>query len=544
MTGVKAGPIRNPLNAAGPNDATTPGVENLGDLVTRAASLWPDRVSWRFDSSGEALTFAEVESVTRSLAGSIAAQGIAAGDRVALLARNTVEFPAAWLALARLGAIVVPLNINYRSTDASHVVEQSGAKAILAADEFLGLAGSVATRCPALESVIALEPLVAAWRRGESAALVPVDQVPSQHPVNVQFTSGTTGKPKGCVLPHRYWLSIAWTMRNDFPQLTADDVMLTAQPFHYIDPQWNVAAALLAGAELVVLDRFHPSTFWAKVREYDVTYFYCLGIMPTLLLAMPASENDTRHRVRAVQCSAIPPQRHRELEERWGVPWYEAFGMTETGADIFVGPEEHDELVGTGCLGRPRRHREALVVDEEGKPVPAGRPGELLLRGSGILAGYFEDAESTARAFAGDWFRTGDIVSSDEAGRLYFRSRIKDMIRRSGENISAVEVEEVLAKHESVKLAVVVAVPDEIRGEEILAVIVPGVEVASDEDFFAAIAAHCAAELAYFKVPRYWRRVDSLPLTASERVAKNELVEDGLLEGTWDLRAASDDVRE
>lgn len=220
---------------------------------------------------------------------------------------------------------------------------------------------------------------------------------------NIQFTSGTTGHPKGCVLPHRYWTQLAGGLATDFPYLTASDVMLTAQPFHYIDPQWNVAAGLLSGAELVILDSVHPS-FWAKVRQHRVTYFYCLGAMPTLLLRMPASPQDREHRVRAVQCSAIPKSLHRDLEERWGVPWYETFGMTETGADLRVTTYDHDELVGTGCLGQPASYRRARIVDADDRPVPAGQEGEITLQGPGMMDGYLDDPAATAAATRGGWF--------------------------------------------------------------------------------------------------------------------------------------------
>lgn len=538
MTVSGAEIVRAARNQGAPADARIAGVGNLGNLITRAASRWGARPAWRFDATGETLTFAEIEGVTRYLAGELSAAGIGSGDRVVLMAKNTLEFPAAWLALARLGAVVVPMNTNYRLTDAAHVVSRARATAFLAVDEFIPLAGQVAERCPTLESIISLEGLVRTWRSGEAPRdpAAPLDRVTSAHTSNIQFTSGTTGKPKGCVLPHEYWLSIAWTLQHDFPHLTDADVMLTVQPFHYIDPQWNVVSALLAGAELVILDRFHPSSFWQKVREYSVTYFYCLGLMPTLLLKMPPSDEDRNNRVRAVQASAIPSSLHRSLEERWGAPWYEAYGMTETGADLFVDVDEHDELLGTGCLGRPRSHREALVVDAFGSPCPAHQTGQLLLRGAGLMSGYFEDSDATERAFRDGWFHTGDLVQRDETGRLYFRGRTKDMIRRSGENISAIEVEEVLGLHPDVELAAVVAVPDELRGEEVLAYLVPAGPVASAEELFANVSARCATELAYFKVPRYWRLEQDLPRTVSERVAKHELGQVGSLSGAWDSK--------
>lgn len=521
-----------------PADARIPGVHSLGKLVTLAASRWPDRPAWRFDVTGETLSFSEIEQVTRYLASELSIAGIGAGDRVVLLARNTLEFPATWLALSRLGAIVVPLNVNYRLTDASHIVSHARVKAFLTVDEFMPLAQEVASRCPTVEKIMSLEKLLAGWRSGQASRIDTelLDQVSPEEPSNIQYTSGTTGKPKGCVLAHQYWLAIAWTLQHDFPHLSHDDVMLTAQPFHYVDPQWNVVSALLAGAELVILDRFHPSTFWRQVRQFKVTYFYCLGLMPTLLLKMPADEDDRNNRVRAVQASAIPPAIHRELEDRWGVPWYEAYGMTETGADLFVDENEHDELLGSGCLGRPRSHREALVIDELGNTCAPRETGQLLLRGTGLMTSYYGDDAATERAFRDGWFHTGDLASSDESGRLFFRGRTKDMIRRSGENISASEVEEVLGLLSNIEIAAVVAVPDELRGEEVLAYVVPREPVDSAVEFFASVSAQCGAELAYFKVPRYWRIANELPRTVSERVAKHELAQAGSLAGAWDSK--------
>ena len=291
---------------------------------------------------------------------------------------------------------------------------------------------------------------------------------------NIQFTSGTTGRPKGCVLSHRYWTQLGGSLVADFPYLGARDIMLTAQPFHYIDPQWNVAAGLLAGATLVILDGFHPSSFWAKVREHQVTYFYCLGAMPTLLLRMPLDPADREHSVRLVQCSAIPPALHATLEDRWGVRWYETFGMTETGADLKVTDADHDELVGTGCLGRPVSYRRARIADAHGQPVAAGERGEIILAGGVMMDGYYGDPEATARVLPDGWFRTGDLGWMDPAGRVYYAGRLKDMIRRSGENVAAGEVEEVLLTHPEIRLVAVTGVPDELRGEEVKAFYVAG----------------------------------------------------------------------
>ncbi|MFB9688118.1 ATP-dependent acyl-CoA ligase [Amycolatopsis plumensis] len=499
-------------------------IGTLAQLVTRAAALWPDRTAWIFDHLDRTFTFTEVDRESSRIAAALAERGIGQGDRVAVMLRNQPEFPLIWLALAKIGAQLVPVNTNYQEFDGAHVLRHSGAKLAVAAPEFTALLGRIG-----LTEVITPDEL---RTDAEPPEFTPVPELP----VNIQYTSGTTGAPKGCVLPNRYWTTLAVSLATDFPAVGEDDVILTAQPFHYIDPQWNVALGLAGGATLVVLDRFHPSTFWAKVREHGVTWFYCLGLMPTLLLRQEPSEADREHRVRAICASAIPHDLHAELEARWGVPWYEAFGMTETGGDIRMTAADHDETVGTGCIGRPSRDREVLIAGDDGKPVPRGETGQLLIRGIGLMHGYHDDPDATAKAFENGWFHTGDLARMDAEGRVYYVGRTKDMIRRSGENVSADEVERALLLHPAVRLAAVVAVPDELRGEEIKAYVVCD----GDRPDPAELAAFCAGKLAYFKVPRFWAFADSLPMTPSERVAKGELrkVADPRA-GSWDAKAGA-----
>jgi crotonobetaine/carnitine-CoA ligase len=508
-------------------------VNTLIDALREAARRWPDRIAWTFDP-GERFTFADVARLTAGYARALSERGVRPGDRVAVMLGNEPAFPLTWLALSRLGAAMVPVNTKYQTADAGHVLRASGASAIVAGPAFEPLLREVRAEAPGLRQVLPADEIDAA-ARGSIAQLThssdanhaidpgdPGDPVRIADPggiANIQFTSGTTGRPKGCLLPHRYWTQLAASLVTEFPYLTEHDVMLTAQPFHYIDPQWNVAASLLSGAELVILDGFHPSSFWSKVREYRVTYFYCLGAMPTLLLRMPADPADRDHAVRTIQCSAIPPALHRELEERWGVPWYEAFGMTETGADLRVTDRDHDELVGTGCLGLPAGHRQVRIVDAAGQRVPAGQAGEITLAGPGMMDGYLDDPEATARVIRDGWLHTGDLGRMDEAGRVYHTGRLKDMIRRSGENISAREVEEVLLIHPAVRLVAVTSIPDEIRGEEAKAYYV------SDGAGPDALIEHCRTRLAAFKVPRFWQPAADLPRTDSQRVAKSRLGE-------------------
>lgn len=469
-------------------------------LLAEAARRWPGRPAWTFvgaDGATTTLDFADVERRTRARARALRSLGVGPGARVVVMLDNVVDHPLTWLALARLGAATVPLNVRYRSDDAQHVVDDTGARLAITSSSY----ADVLRGLDPAPAVVLVEEL--ADEPGSADDLEPDLPVAAETVVNVQYTSGTTGRPKGCLLSHRYWTTLADSLVEEFPRIGPDDVMLTAQPFSYLDPLWNVVTALTAGAHLVALDGFHPATLFDEVRRHGVTYFYCLASMPGLLLTTPPGPADREHRLRVVQCSAIPPALHAELEERWGVAWFEAFGMTETGADLRVTPEDHDALVGSGCLGRPAGHREVRVDDD----------GQMWLRGPGMMDGYLHHPSP----FVDGWFPTGDLVRRDADGRIHLTGRMKDMIRRSGENIAAREVEDVLLAHPRVRLAAVLGVPDALRGEEVRAyVVAPGADTEE-------LRAWCAERLAAFKVPTSWAMRDDLPLTSSQRVEKSAL---------------------
>jgi carnitine-CoA ligase len=516
--------------------------DDLVTLLDTAAVQWAGRPALIFDESGETISYGDLGDRTRRVAAALQSIGVERGDHVAVMLRNRVEFPVAWLALARLGAVMVPLNVYYREADASYVLNDARATVLVTEARFADLAARLRETVPSLRTLVSVDVAVPDRDVHSLADVVAhAGDAPSariiypETTVNIQYTSGTTGYPKGCVLSQFYWARLARNVAAGPPPLSGEDIFLTAQPFYYMDPQWNLAGALTVGACLVVLDRFHPSTFWEKIRDYGVTFFYCLGMMPAALYAMDPSPDDRQHKLKGIVCSAIPVRLHAALEERWGVPWYEAFGMTETGADIHVMTADHDETVGTGCIGIPFPDREVRVLDVEGRPVPRGEAGEMVLRGPGMMDGYYNNPAATNFAFRGGWFHTGDLVRQDGAGRISYVGRLKDMIRRSGENISSAEVEGVVMEHPTVTGAACVPVPDDLRGEEIKVYVV--LREASSQPDPKALAAFCSERLAYFKVPRYWAFVDDLPRTPSERVAKGALVE-----GVQDLRNQAFDI--
>ena len=517
-------------------------LENIRMLTERAASRWGPKIGLVFDEFDRGLSFREIHEWSDRYAFVLQGLGVQPGDRIGIMLRNRPEFPLMWLAIGKVGATMVPINVYYKEFDAKYLIEHSELSVVVTSSEFVPLLKGIRNQVRTFRQIISVDgsgddSVLNLGRLLRQAAPCPPVAVHSDFVLNIQYTSGTTGRPKGCLLSQGYWFQIARVnILQPSPGIHESDVMLTAQPFYYIDPQWNLITALASGARLVVLDRFHPGTFWEKVRKHEVTYFYCLGVMPLLMLKTPENPEDRNNKVRYVACSAIPRHLHRELERRWGAPWYETFGMTEIGQGTYVPEEEHDLLVGTGCIGRPVMNREVRILGEDGRVLPRGQVGELVFRGTDLMDGYFKDPEATKESFRTGFFHTGDLAYMTEDGRIYYVGRKKDMIRRSGENISASEVEDALKLHPSVRNVAVVAVPDDLRGEEVKAYIVPRDPDFDRRELVEELIRFCQDHLAYFKIPRYWEFRASLPLTPSEKVAKHELIRQAK-----DLRANSYD---
>ena len=500
----------------------------VGLLRARAASA-PDAPLLRFDD-GPTFTVGEFDARTDAAAARLAAAGVGPGDRVCVQARNTPTFPLLWLAAAKLGAVVVPAHAGYRAADLRHVLDDSGSVLMVADDDLVEACAPVAAEVPTVRAVVRASDLTGPGEDGAPTAAVEDSTL-----LNLQYTSGTTGEPKACMLTQGYWVRLG-AIAAEALGLGAGDVVLTAQPFTYMDPQWCLVMCLHAGVPLVVLPRFSASTFWDSVVQHGVTTFYVVGAMATMLLRQPASDADRAHAVRLVVASGIPPALHAELEGRWGAPWREAFGMTETGVDLVV-PAGDAASVGTGDIGVPVSSKRIRVVRPDGTDAEIGEAGELQVSGEPMMLGYWNRREATAQTLVDGWLRTGDLACRGADGRLRIVGRLKDMVRRSGENVSAAEVENVIATHPDVTAAAVIAAPDAVRGEEVAAVVALRAGTRHSALVADAIRDVVRAQLADFKVPRYVVLLDALPMTSSGKVAKAELSAD------WDrLAVLADDA--
>ncbi|MFC3448546.1 AMP-binding protein [Amycolatopsis speibonae] len=498
--------------------ADDPAVPTLTGLLVQRVRDTPEREFLRFGE--RSWSFAEIDDWTSRLAHRlIEADGVRPGDRVAIMLPNVVHWPVAWLAALKAGAVAVPINSSYQRADLAFVLRDSGARVVF----------TDALRRDMIVEVVAGEDEVADVRVVDVAddGAEPFPATPPAVPVdggvlaNLQYTSGTTGFPKACMLTHDYWVRLGWICASA-TGLGPEDVLLTAQPFSYMDPQWNTALALTVGAPLVVLPRFSASTFMTDVRRHRATFFYVLGSMPTLLFKQPPSPEDRDNDLRLVFCSGIPAGLHVRLEERWGAPWREVYGMTESGIDLFS-PFGDIDGVGSGSLGQPVPTKQVRVVDLDGNEVPDGEAGELTIAGTPMMTGYWNRPEDTARVLRDGWLHTGDVVVRHPDTGIRLVGRIKDMVRRGGENVASVEVEAALERDDLVVSAAVVAEPDETLGEEVKAFVQLAVGVPAGRATAERIVERASKELARFKVPRYVEFVTDFPRTPSERVSKPAL---------------------
>ncbi|WP_063009449.1 AMP-binding protein [Nocardia nova] len=495
-----------------------PTVPTLTGLLARRAHDAPDAEFLRF--AERSWTFAQIDGWTSRLAHRlIEVDGVEPGDRVAIMLPNVVHWPVVWLAALKAGAVVVPINSSYRRVDLDFVLRDSGARIVFTDAERAALVAEVRATDDELGGIGVIDVADDGSEAfPDEAPLVPAD---AETLANLQYTSGTTGFPKACMLTHDYWVRLSWICAGA-TGLGPDDVILTSQPFSYMDPQWNTALALTVGAPLVVLPRFSASTFMADVRRHGVTFFYVLGSMPTLLFKQPRTPEDRDNKLRAVLCSGIPVALHAALEQRWGAPWREIYGMTESGADLFS-PFDDRAAVGSGSLGHPLPTKQVRVVDANNIDVPDGAQGELIVSGRPMMTGYWNRPDATAAVLRDGWLHTGDLVVRRPDGGTVLVGRIKDMVRRGGENVACAEVEAALERDDRVVAAAVVAEPDDILGEEIKAFIQLHGGVAADHATAEDILRQARTQLARFKVPRYVEFVADFPRTPSERVAKPAL---------------------
>ena len=487
------------------------------DWLERHALYTPDATALVWVPTGDAYTFGDLHRMGEALAAELmATYGLAPGDRIGVLSENSVEHVLLFIAAQKAGFVLVSLNYRLATPELQYIVSDSDPAILFAADAF-------ADTVQALDTGAHLVPLAEAMT-GATSSDRRLGDAPSpalDDPLMILYTSGTTGRPKGAILPHSmlFWNSVNTEMRLD---LTARDRSFNAAPFYHTGG-WNVLLTpfLHHGATTFLMPSFDAEQI---LRLCDDEQLSILWGVPTMLKMM--SDHDAFDEVSLetvryaiVGGEAMPEPLIRTWQEK-GVPIRQGFGMTEVGVNCFSLPER-DALRKIGSIGFPNFYVDTRVVDEHGREVPANEPGELLMRGPVVTPGYWRDPDATAEAIDDDgWFHTGDLVEVDDEGYVYVVGRKKEMYISGGENVYPAEVEAALYEHPAVAEAAVIGVPDEQWGEVGAAFIAVADGYTLTPD---ALLEHARAHLATYKVPKYVRILDALPKGHSGKIQKTEL---------------------
>lgn len=531
---------------AGPPWSGTGDAKTLLDLFVPSCQEHPDRPAMIFED-GPMVSRGDLLKLSGRFAGHLRDR-VSPGDVVAIMLDNRAEFMIAHLAACAVRATLVSINPTAKEHDTGHALRDSGAVLAVVGEENRELVEGLRESCPALREILVVgdgEPRGLAAYESDDGPLDLADAACEPEDItHIYYTSGTTGLAKGCMLDHVWWLRCVDIELRLNPK-GADDRTLSCLPFYYADPAVMLACSIASGGTLVVMRRFSVSRFWDVVRAHDVTDMWVIASMPALLLKGEPRPAERDHRVRLAVAVGVQANIHQELVDRFGFPFVDNYGSTEATINTRIPLHVADEMVGSGSMGVAVPECQLRVVADDGKDLPDGAIGELLVRTPGLFRGYLNRPEATAEAVRDGWFHTGDLVTRDERGFLYFQGRKKDIIRRSGENVSATEIEEVIRSHPKVLEVAVIPVPDQLRGEEIKAYVLPMEGESPETVPPTELVSWCSERLAAFKVPRYFEyRNTDFPRTPSLRVKKEELkAEADLLANAWDQEAHRVDAR-
>ena len=506
-------------------------------LLEQRVAEAPDEVFVIFQQTDEQWTRAEFLEKTLACAAALQALGVRQGDAVMSWLPNGPPAMLVYIALAYIGAVYTPINTAYRGALLEHVIRVAQPRLMIAddrlaerlADVDLGVLETLVVVGPQLPDIGGITVLPEAALVGAPAALQALERpIEPWDDHLIIYTSGTTGPSKAVLSSYIN----QWFSTSSAPPLPNQRNMLVGPMFH-LSGAGNLYTTLRQGGSIVMLEAFSTQTFWRDVRKYNITSGILLGAMTTFLLKEPPSPEDKTHGLKRVMMIPLSDD-SQAFAERFGVDVRTAYNMTEICTPIV---SDFNPTV-KGTAGRLRDGCEARIVDENDIELPDGQVGELMLRTQlpwMLNSGYYNNPEATAKAWRNGWFHTGDAMRRDADGNYFFTDRIKDAIRRRGENISSFEVEKEVLAHPAVRDAAVIPVESELSEDEVLAVItlVDGVRLD-----FAELIAFLRPRLAHFMIPRYVRIMERLPTTPTNKVEKFVLRREGVTTDTWDREAA------
>ncbi|WP_158211568.1 ATP-dependent acyl-CoA ligase [Alkalihalobacterium alkalinitrilicum] len=505
-------------------------LNHIVDALTHQAIRKPNQVYVKFKN--ESFTYQQVDERSAQIAHVLSAQGFKKGSHVALLLKNHTDFIFIWFALAKLGAVMVPVNTHIKGDSLKHILNHSDSLLLIYDTEFEENIDKI--KCElSREMMIRNKSSIIEASFAHSKIFKPVSLVQSD-PMSIIYTSGTTGLPKGVVLSHYTYINTALKFVNEYGKINEDDILYTCLPlFHCNAQQLSAMGALIKGAQLVLSERFSASNFWNEVKENKATVFNYIGSMLTILYKQEQGDSDRDHSVTKVFGGAAPKEIWEEFEKRFNIKILEGYGLSEVATVSMCNTMSEQKI---GSVGKPLSHLDVKIVDLNRNELPPYTDGEIVIRAkqeSTIFSGYYKMPDKTDHVVENNWFYTGDRGSMDEEGFFYFKDRLKDCIRYRGENISSYEIEKIINKYPDVIESAAIGVPSELSEEDVKVYLVLKPNI--DQGLFdlEKFIRYCEQNMAFYMIPRYIELRKDLPKTATERVQKYELRKDGI-GSAWD----------
>jgi len=507
---------------------------SLSAFCAAQAERHGDAIAINYFQDGVKLSYRELHQRSNRIASTLLEQGYRKGAHIAVMLPNGPASVLIWFAIMKIGAVIVPVNTAYQGKELDYILNQSDAQALILDQQYLDAFAQM-KECPAiLENPVVLDGAdLGLLENGEPLDnFDPGYQVVATDLANLQYTSGTTGFPKGCMLTQDYWIVLSHSIAQVHRHYGNTRLFYWA-PFFYMDGQWSFLSTMAIGGTAIVATKMSLTHFLDWLHEQEA--HYCV-LPEALLKTVPPSDRDAEIPLKFVHSFGWRPSARREAEQRFNLVARDSFGMTEAGPAIIC-PQDCDDKLQVNTCGVAAPYRETRVVDEHGVECAPGEAGELQIRGRSIMLGYYKRPDANAESFDGNWFRSGDLFTKDADGFHRIVGRIKEMIKRAGENISANEVEAFMREAPPIGEVAAFAVPDPLRREEVM-VLIKIAEGFTQTDMGPQAVIEHSERLAAFKRPRYIAYADEFPRTATNKIAKSRLTLKDLATEIYDAREA------
>jgi crotonobetaine/carnitine-CoA ligase len=512
---------------------------NIRELIENRAQDIPDRIFLFYKD--EKISYIEFDREVNRSANMLLSLGVKKEDKVCLLLPNCKEFIFIWFALAKVGGIMVPINIHLKGEGLEYIINHSDAETLIVHPELFNSVAPIENRFKNIRNKLILYE-----EKGNFISFSkllkdfhsdppPYFEIKPEDVMSIIYTSGTTGLPKGVMLSQNSYINTGREFVDFMIRANEEDILYTSLPlFHCNAQQLTTMGTIIKGISMALSERFSASEFWNEVRKYNATIFNYIGAMLTILYKQPKRDDDGNNPARLTFGGAAPKEIWVDFERRFNLTILEGYGLTETATVALCNPLDNIKV---GSIGKPLPHTDVKVVNERDEDIKPYEYGEIVIKEMlphTIMEGYYKMPDKTEEAMRNGWFHSGDRGMIDEDGYLYFLDRIKDCIRRRGENISSYEIEKILNSHPAILESAAIGVPSELGEEDVKVYIVlkVGKSLTPEE-----IIDYCEDRMAYFMIPRYIEFRDSLPKTPTERVQKFELRKEGI-GNSWDRERA------